>query len=233
MFLYVITNTVTHLEYVGTTIGSVSTRWREHRRNAFVIKKPQPLYVAMREYGADTFVVSTLGRYLTYEDLLQAERDAIATLHTLTPNGYNRVAGGPGNFGWKMSDETRRRIAAKAIGRPAWNKGIPNSQTARDKMSLARKGKGKTPAQLAAVRRPRKVTLETRAKMSATHRRIGSGKRLPHGWKHSAETCEKIAALKRGRKATPETRAKMATSARAFHAVRKAAAEPALTLFNE
>jgi hypothetical protein len=216
MFLYVITNTVTHLEYVGTTTGSVSTRWREHRRAAFGLKKPQPLYVALREYGADAFVVATLGSYPSYEDLLQAERETIATRDTLTPNGYNRVRGGPGNFGWQMSDETRRRIAAKALGRTAWNKGLPASQEARDKMSRSRKGKPKTPAQLAAVRGRGKYTPEFRAKLSAIHQKLGSGQRLPHGWKHSAESRAKMSAIKRD-----------------WHAARKAATAPALTLFNE
>ena len=36
-------------------------------------------------------------------------------------------------FGKKHSDETKSKMRTKALGRPAWNKGLPNPQ-ARERM---------------------------------------------------------------------------------------------------
>lgn len=150
MFVYLIHNRMTGMCYVGTTIASVRRRFREHVSCALTQHRPQALYVAIREYGAEAFTVETLHTVDTYDEMLAREIDEIAARQTLQPHGYNTVKGGRGNFGWKMRDETKRKIAAKATGRRAWNKGIPNSVEARAKMSAVRKGRPATPAQLIA-----------------------------------------------------------------------------------
>ncbi len=151
MFVYLITNRRTGKQYVGTTIRSIRQRFSDHV-NCSRGHRPQALYVAMREDGIEQFSVERLHEVDTYDEMLARERDEIAARGTLAPAGYNHVKGGRGNFGWVMREETKQKIAAKALGRVAWNKGIPNSEEARRKMSLVRKGQPSTPAQLTARR---------------------------------------------------------------------------------
>lgn len=166
MVLYVITNRRTGMEYVGTTIQSARARWREHLTHARRGTRQSPLYAAMRMDGVGSFDFAILDTAMTYEELLEKERAVILTRGTLFPRGYNLVKGGRGNFGWKMREDTRAKIAAKAIGRSAWNRGVPLSAETRQKLSAIRRASPSTPAQLDARRR-NGSTPEARAKISA------------------------------------------------------------------
>ena len=94
-YLYLITNTVTGMRYVGITTKTVEYRWRGHvcgsrGRN----RRPSPLCLAIREHGAAAFKVETLFESTDWATLCQLERDAIRERGTRAPNGYNVAVGG-------------------------------------------------------------------------------------------------------------------------------------------
>ena len=166
MWVYVIRNRVNGMEYVGTTTRSLSLRMSDHRYRAKVNGRGSPLYRAIREHGIENFAMEPIGSAITYEDLLTLERLAIRDRNTVHPHGYNLVKGGPGNYGWRMSAETRRKIAEKATGRIGSMRGRTMSAESRAKMSAVRRATPSTPAQLAA-RRANGSAPESRAKISA------------------------------------------------------------------
>ncbi|MGH2362312.1 MAG: NUMOD3 domain-containing DNA-binding protein, partial [bacterium] len=172
--MYIVRHRISRKAYVGTTVRSVEKRWRDHLNAAFSGRKSSLLHEAIRRDGAELFTVDVVQECQDYETLLEAEKGFIASLGTLDPGGYNIVKGGRGNLGWRWSAETRAKIVAKLRGRPAHNKGVPHTDEAKARMSAARKGKPKTTAQLAAVRKPRVVSVETRRKMSESNRRSQS-----------------------------------------------------------
>jgi predicted GIY-YIG superfamily endonuclease len=57
-YIYRITHVETGLVYVGYTIRSLAERWEGHRSDAK--RRPEPLYVAMRESGIHMFVMEEL-----------------------------------------------------------------------------------------------------------------------------------------------------------------------------
>lgn len=149
MVLYVIRNTTNGKEYVGTTTQSLPLRLGGHRRQVKRVVT-HPLYDAIRAQGWSVFETTVIAETTDYEELLRLEQYAIGERRTLNPDGYNLVKGGRGNRGWIMKQETKDKIAAKAIGRAAWNRGVPMTDAVRAKLSAVRKGQN-TPAQ-AAVR---------------------------------------------------------------------------------
>lgn len=100
-YLYLITNNITGLQYVGKTYSSVEKRWKDH------IKKSKtdidrPLYRAISKYGSDNFLIEIVG---TYEegDLEDKEVSLIAQLDTYR-NGYNATLGGDGRRYLEVKD---------------------------------------------------------------------------------------------------------------------------------
>ena len=132
MDLYLIKNVVNGQCYVGTTVQAARTRFRSHLHGARDAQVG-PLYDALRQYGSTAFVCCVLAQFDDYDALLQAERDEIARRSTLFPSGYNRVKGGKGNLGWKMSKATRNKISQKRLGTTPWNKGLVMDGSYRDR----------------------------------------------------------------------------------------------------
>jgi len=142
MTLYKLTNTVTGMSYIGATTRAVNLRMGDHRAQA---KRglPHPLADAIRTYGWSAFAVVILGTFSSLADLHAAERAGIAAANTMVPHGYNRASGGPGTSDALHADETKRKIAERATGRPghpAWNKGVPHSAETLAKISAGLRG---------------------------------------------------------------------------------------------
>ena len=142
MTLYKLTNTKTGMSYIGATTQSLAKRMSEHRAKARD-GWSHPLAHAIREYGWTAFTVTILATVGTLAELHAAERVAIAAFATMSPSGYNRASGGPGTPDAKHADETKRKIAERATGRPghpAWNKGVPQSAETVAKISAGLRG---------------------------------------------------------------------------------------------
>ena len=115
---YLITCSVNERRYVGITARTLSRRWKEHVADAMRRPSGRPLYYAIRKYGPEAFSITSLFVAASYEGLLSAERELIAQLGTLAPDGYNLSPGGEGCLGIKRSAETRRLISAAKLGKP-------------------------------------------------------------------------------------------------------------------
>lgn len=204
MDVYRITDRVTGKCYVGSTIRTAARRFREHFTNATSGGRVSPLYDAMRDRGLSAFEVETLATTTLYEELLELERAAIAENDCLMPNGYNVVRGGRGNYGWRMSATTREKIAAKARGRVAHNKGQSPSAETRAKQSASQRERFARESAEGRVRVAWNTGLrasdDTRRKLSEMRRgrKLSERHRLAFtGLKRSPETCERIRQHKR------------------------------------
>jgi group I intron endonuclease len=113
VFIYLITNSVNGLLYVGQTIKTPEWRWRGHvgtaRRG-----KAGGLNGAIREFGAEAFKIDVLESDVSSKDVLdRLEIFWIEKLDCTNPDvGYNSHSGGNGG----NSDETRAKISASRKG---------------------------------------------------------------------------------------------------------------------
>lgn len=87
--IYVITNLITGLQYVGQSKDAYK-RFKAHSRAA----DNTILHQAIRVYGIENFVIEILESQI--EDFNDKEQYWIEKLHTLYPDGYNMTAGGEG-----------------------------------------------------------------------------------------------------------------------------------------
>lgn len=102
----------------------------------------------IQHYGTDCWKVEVLWGGLTLDEANIYEQIEIRDNNTLFPHGYNLVRGGGGMKGYNWTDEQKKRQSARLsgenhpmYGKPAHNKGGPQSEEARKKQSESMKGK--------------------------------------------------------------------------------------------
>lgn len=164
--------------YIGITMGSVESRFREHVRTA---KKGSAASIsrAIRKYGTDAVKRITLAISDSWEYLQLVEKNAIRVFGTFGKGGYNSTLGGEGTQGLLKSPEVRARISAAKRGVPqtpeaiaaraAALRGRPVSAETRQKISAANTGRKRTEEQRAAMsvaRRGKAPSEAARAKLS-------------------------------------------------------------------
>ena len=168
MFIYCITNLINGRKYIGqTTRDDIKYRWKEHRRpsRTSLVKR------AIDKYGLDSFRIEVVKKCNDIDDLNKSETEFIALSGTLAPEGYNLDTGGGNRVVSEVTKETmrkkwesnelRKQIARDrvlgeknpnfgkglfgedhpAYGKPGWDRGIPLSEEAKRKISIARTGK--------------------------------------------------------------------------------------------
>jgi group I intron endonuclease len=94
--IYVITNKVTNMKYVGLTIQTLERRWKYHidQAKSNQIKGAGSLHASIREFGEDSFILKIIDNGTTKVDLEEKEIMWIKKLGTIVPNGYNISSGG-------------------------------------------------------------------------------------------------------------------------------------------
>lgn len=102
MRIYCITNSANGKRYVGQTIQSIETRWRQH---CSLQGKCRAIESAIRKYGAGAFSIEEIASAESQSELDALEQEWIARLDTVSPNGYNLSGGGEG--AGAMHDETK------------------------------------------------------------------------------------------------------------------------------
>ena len=117
-------------------------------------------------------------------------------------HGYNMATGGDRHDGYKLSEETCRKLSVSHKGKPSWMKGKTHSVESRRKISESMKGKpsgmkGKTHSEetrkkIGDSQRGKKISYETRKKMSEAKK----GNTWNKGKIRSAETRRKISESK-------------------------------------
>lgn len=190
MFVYLVTNLVNKKRYVGVTSHSVERRWYHHTaaaRNG----SSQVLHRAIRSYGEDEWEMITIQTCSSVEHMYEREKFWIERLgtHVSLGKGYNVSWGGEASgAGWHHTEEHRVKMSGAMKGVPQRKRG-PMSDEHKAKISVANTG--------------RKLTSETRTKMSAA--RMG---------KKYGPMSEENKAKHRGKKCTLETRAKLSAANR-------------------
>ena len=117
--VYVITNTVNDMKYVGVTSQTLKERFRQHKICAVIRNSKSLIHQAMREYGVDKFDIHLLEDGISEEYAEETEIKYIQQYDTYYAhgNGYNMTLGGYGTHGYIVTDEARRKISESGIGR--------------------------------------------------------------------------------------------------------------------
>lgn len=212
MYLYVIRNAVNGKQYIGITMRELPVRLSEHRGLANRHGK-NALAKAFRKYGHAAFTATLIGEALTWEELLQMEREAIQTYNTYAPTGwgYNLTLGGEGSLGREVSEDARQRISQANTGRVRTaehreavgqrHRGVPKSVQQRAKIGAAQQGEKNH-------RHGKPITEEHKERV----RIANTGKVV------SEETRAKLRAARAQQTITPEIRENMRQAALARHA---------------
>ena len=136
MLVYCIKNTINNKEYIGLTTRTLEHRWKQHIYESN--KKDSwewntPLGNAIKKYGKDSFQVFVLEECSSETELKQKEIQLIKERKSLaSETGYNLTLGGDGRLGYKLSEETKRKIGEGNFGKVMSNE-------AKEKMSVAAK----------------------------------------------------------------------------------------------
>lgn len=131
MLAYLITNTVNSKAYVGITTRSIARRWYEHK---FVPNScGQLLAKAINKYGAEAFEIKPIASAKTLKNLKEVEKDLIVQFQTKVPFGYNLTDGGDGVFGFKHTEEQKKRNGDL-------KRGTIHSEKTKQKMKIAHLG---------------------------------------------------------------------------------------------
>jgi group I intron endonuclease len=143
MLIYKATNKTNGKAYIGQTTTSLASRTASHVREArYGRRSKSAFHNALLKYGLDNFEIGAIETCDTIDQLNERERHWIASLNTISPNGYNIEPGG-NHFpmseaskaklrGRKVSEETRQKISQIARNRsPAWNRKIAEANQGR------------------------------------------------------------------------------------------------------
>lgn len=122
-------------------------------------KNKQHFHNAIVKYGWENFEWEVLYSSSSREDCLEKEKFYIEEYNSMN-NGFNMTLGGEGIVGWKhdektklkigqsntgkiMSDDSRRLMSEKKVGKSSPNKGKTFSEEHRKKLSLSKQGKSR------------------------------------------------------------------------------------------
>ena len=108
--LYLITNTVTGVQYVGKTIGTIKKRWRAHKHSSrHEARRDSKSYLhnAIRKYGTSAFTIEVIHTVAQDErSLNEWEMFYIAALRQ-AGKLYNMTDGGDGASGFRHTEKYR------------------------------------------------------------------------------------------------------------------------------
>lgn len=136
MLVYCIKNIINNKEYIGLTTRTLEERWKQHIRESNREggwEWNTPLGNAIKKYGKNSFEVFVLEECSSETEMKQKEIWLIRERKSLaSETGYNLTLGGDGRLGYKLSEETKRKIGEGNFGKIM-------SDDARAKMSIAAK----------------------------------------------------------------------------------------------
>ena len=145
--------------YIGITCNKPENRWGNGGKNYAV---NQLFTRAIAKYGWDNIRHEVLYTGLTVDEANATEIKIIAEYNSNNRHfGYNLTAGGGGMWGFRLSEETKKKLSDI-------NKGKHHTEESRRKMSESRKGEK-------AYWYGKKMSDEMRRKLSETKKGINSG----------------------------------------------------------
>jgi group I intron endonuclease len=142
MIIYCIKNKVNQKEYIGLTKRSLEQRWKQHvqesnRENSW--EWNTPLGNAIKKYGKNEFDVFILEYCKSEEELKQKEIQLIEERKSLVKfGGYNLTQGGDGRLGFKLSEETKRKISIGNKGKTYTEESLQRMRVAAKKRSVGK-----------------------------------------------------------------------------------------------
>ena len=158
--------------YIGITAKTararLATHLSDHKRKECA---HLPLYRAIEKYGFESLAVETLAVANDWEYLCDMERAAIVAFGTRSPSGYNATDGGDGapkghkyRLGLKHSDSAKRKMSIARRGRSV------HTDQSRAKIGAASKGNTYSAGLVhsESTKRKRAVSLMSRAPTSAS-----------------------------------------------------------------
>lgn len=115
--IYLITNKVNGMQYIGCTSQSITERFKQHEYD--VKRTTDLLHSAMGEYGIANFDVELIEDDISVDRAEEAERFYIELYNTyyLNGHGYNMTIGGHGTIGYIFTQEDRTKISKIHKGR--------------------------------------------------------------------------------------------------------------------
>lgn len=94
-YIYCFTNLINGKKYIGSTIHTPESRYKQHIYNATHENAHQynyPLYQAIRKYGIDNFKFESLfEKECDEEEIREIEAEYIKKYNCVSPNGYNQT----------------------------------------------------------------------------------------------------------------------------------------------
>jgi group I intron endonuclease len=163
--IYCIENLVNNKKYIGQA-ANINIRWTHHRS---MLKNKnhdnQYLQNAVTKYGFENFKFWIVEECENNIVILNDKESYYIKFYNskFDKNGYNLTDGGDGCIGYKHTEESNRKNSEWHKGRPnkykgvpmseefrrklmgkshvAWNKGIPMTKEAKEKLSKSKKGK--------------------------------------------------------------------------------------------
>lgn len=205
MLVYCIKNIINNKEYIGLTTRTLEERWKQHvyesnRENSW--EWNTPLGNAIKKYGKDSFQVFVLEECSSETEMKLKEIQLIKERKSLsTETGYNLTLGGDGRLGYKLSEETKKKIGEGNLGKIM-------SIEAREKMSVA--AKKRCVGKLSPMDGKRH-TEEAKNKISAASR----------GRIHLEESKKKCSESQKGIKKSAESVEKMKNSLKLYYQKKK------------
>jgi group I intron endonuclease len=116
-YIYVITNTLNQMVYVGATTRPIESRWRSHIHNSRRGKYRSPIKDAIRDFGAENFTIQTVCEARNRRQLDVMERKYIAQYRSNDEqHGYNRQSGGKNGY------KSHPRTVAVVVAHMKWSK---------------------------------------------------------------------------------------------------------------
>lgn len=112
--LYKTTNTINNKIYVGIHAT-------ENIDDGYIGSGTKLKY-AVKKYGKDKFVREILGFFLSYDDLIKAEKTIVTEEFCLRKDTYNTELGGAGGKVW--TEEMKQKVSNSKLGSTPWNKGV-------------------------------------------------------------------------------------------------------------
>lgn len=132
--IYLITNKLDGMKYVGQTTRTIEERFEEHKRHKkFFIGN------AINKDGAKNFTIEVIEECETQEQLSEREKYWIAYFDCIAPKGYNLTDGG--EFNWNHLPEVRAKISAANSGENHPMFGKHHTDEAKARISVSGKGK--------------------------------------------------------------------------------------------
>ena len=207
--IYIITNTINAMQYVGIT-KDLNRRWKQHKSSD---GSSRYLHPAIKKHGIENFVFTHVADAFDLDCAKFIEKLLIKEKNTKAPFGYNLTDGGEGTIGYVFSEESKQKMRDSAKGQErSIESNIKRSITLKgNKNSLGKLRSEETRAKMSVAQTGRKHSEESRKKISKGH--LGKkhsaetiAKRI--GKKPSAETLEKLRLSHLGKKLSPESIAK-------------------------